>query len=72
MTVGGLTAGDYSYSVTGMNTVNWSDWNTSTPNWTGMVNIPGSSAGVPEPASLALVAIGMLGLGFSRRKTRKA
>lgn len=68
VTVTGLSAGLQPYSITGMNTVNFSDWNSSTPNWTGSVFIPGSSVGAPEPTSIALVGLSLLALGISCRK----
>ncbi|MEH6814842.1 MAG: PEP-CTERM sorting domain-containing protein, partial [Motiliproteus sp.] len=73
VTFTGITAGDHAYSITGMNTVNWSDWNSSTPNWTGSLNIPTSSVGdptVPEPGTLALLALGLAGIGFRKRIAR--
>ena len=71
VTFSGLTAGTYSYSITGMNSVNWADWNSNTSNWTGLLDIPGSSVSVPEPATLALLGFGFAGLGFSRRRKQK-
>ena len=68
----GLTAGDHSYTVAGMNSVVWADWNTGQANWTGTLNIPGGSVGVPEPGTLTLLGIGLLGLGLSRRRRQKS
>ncbi|MEH6627630.1 MAG: PEP-CTERM sorting domain-containing protein [Motiliproteus sp.] len=73
VTFAGITAGDHAYSITGMNSANWSDWNSSTPNWTGTLNIPTSSVGdptVPEPGTLALLALGLAGIGFRKRIAR--
>ncbi len=68
VTVTGLSAGLQSYTISGMNTIEWSNWMTLQPNWTGTVLIPGSSVGVPEPTSIALVGLSLLALGLSRRK----
>ena len=71
VTFTGLAAGDYTYSVTGMNSVNFSDWNSDTANWTGTLNIPESSAGnVPEPGTLALFGLAAIGGGLMRRKAK--
>ncbi len=69
VTVTGLSAGTQLYTISGMTSANWADWNTGQSNWTGSIFIPDSSvAGIPEPASLALVAASLLGLGMTRRR----
>lgn len=73
VTFTGLSAGTYTYQITGMNTVNFSDWNSSTPNWTGQLVIPESSvnAAVPEPATIWLVGLALGGMAARRRFRRK-
>lgn len=79
-TISGLTAGFHTYTISGMNTVVWSDWNSSTPNWTGTIFIPGSSVGcgdpgqpacpTPEPATMALFGVGAALAGIRRLRRR--
>ncbi|MDP3070308.1 MAG: VPDSG-CTERM sorting domain-containing protein [Opitutaceae bacterium] len=66
----GLAAGVYTYQITGMNTVDYSDWNTSQPNWTGTLTISGATAGgVPDGGSAVfLMGLSILGLAALRRK----
>ncbi|MGE0581537.1 MAG: PEP-CTERM sorting domain-containing protein [Steroidobacteraceae bacterium] len=68
VTFTGLAAGIYTYSITGMFSVDWADWNSNTSNWTGRLVIPESSVGVPEPGTLALLGLGLFGLGLMRRR----
>jgi len=66
----GLSAGWHTYSITGMSSAHWADWNSSSPNWTGRLFIPGSSTGgqVPAPAALGFLGLGLAGLGIARRR----
>ena len=52
-----------------MFTVNWTDWGGAGSNWQGTIDIPNSSVTTPESAMLALLGLGLAGLGFSRKKT---
>jgi hypothetical protein len=71
--ISGLTAGAQDYTISGMNGVNWADYNTGSSNWTGSIYIPSSSVSVSvsAPPALALFGLGLVGLGLMRRKTRK-
>ena len=69
----GLTAGTYTYQLTGMTLVNWNNVNSFDANWTGTLVIPDFSVNVPEPSILALLGIGLAGIGFAgRRRSKKA
>ena len=69
--IGGLTPGFHNYTISGMATVVWADWNSSQANWTGRVFIPGSSVGatIPEPTTLLLLGSGLVAAG--RRRLRR-
>ncbi len=68
ITLTGLSAGTQSYTISGMSTVNWQDWNTGSTNWTGQLTISNAAAGVPEPLTLALMGLGLAALGGSKRR----
>jgi len=69
----GLTAGLYTYQISGMTLANWNNVNSFDPNWTGTLLITGTSTGeVPEPGILALFGIGLAGLGVIGRRRRRA
>ncbi len=67
-TLTGLSAGTHTYTISGMTSVHWADWNSGDANWTGTIVIPESSTQAPEPGTLALLALGLVGIGFSRRR----
>jgi len=70
VTFTGLTAGDYTYQISGMNTAVWEDWNSFDNNWQGQLTITGEAVvGVlPEPGTLAILGLGLVGIGYARRK----
>jgi hypothetical protein len=67
-TLVGLAAGSNGYTISGMGSVNWADVNSGAANWTGTLTIPQSSISTPEPGALALLGLGLAGLGFARRR----
>lgn len=70
VTFNGLTAGEYTYQISGMNTDVWEDWGSLTNNWQGQITITGETivGEVPEPGTLAVLGLGLAGLGFARRR----
>lgn len=72
LTFTGLAAGTYTYQLSGMTSANWTNINSFTNNWTGTIVISGATAGVPEPGSLALAGLALVGLVAASRRRRAA
>lgn len=69
VTFTGLAAGDYQFSYVPIASpsAHWAPWSSAVQ--TGNITLTGDIVnGVPEPASLALVALALLGVAASRKK----
>ena len=72
LTFAGLAAGVYTYQLSGMNSVNWTNVSSGTNNWTGTFTVSGTTAGVPEPGSMALAGLALFGVAVASRRRRAA
>jgi PEP-CTERM motif len=68
LTFTGLAPGVYTYQLSGMFSANWTNINSFTNDWTGTIIISGSTAGVPEPGSLALAGLALAGVAAVTRR----
>ena len=72
LTFAGLAAGVYTYQLSGMNSVNWTNVSSGSNNWTGTFTVSGTTAGVPEPGSMALAGLALFGVAVASRRRRAA
>jgi PEP-CTERM motif len=68
VTFTGLVAGTYTYQLSGMTSANWNNINSFEDNWTGTIVISGTTAGVPEPGTLALAGLALAGVAAVARR----
>ena len=72
LTFAGLAAGVYTYQLSGMNSASWTNVSSGSNNWTGTFTVSGTTAGVPEPGSMALAGLALFGVAVASRRRRAA